>query len=58
MEASGGGKRQPSDYGRIVEILRDAGYRGYVALEYEAKEDPKTAIPGHLAALRKAIEAG
>jgi len=58
VEVNVGGKRQPSDYGRIVKILRDAGYRGYVVLEYEAKEDPKTAIPGHLAALRKAIAAG
>jgi len=58
VEVSVGGKRQPSDYARIMKILRDAGYRGYVVLEYEAKEDPKTAIPGHLAALRKAIQAG
>ena len=51
------GKRQPADYPRIVKILRDAGYRGYIALEYEAKEDPLVAIPRHIAALRKAIQA-
>jgi hydroxypyruvate isomerase len=53
-----GGKSQPTDYKRVVQILRDAGYRGYVALEYEAAADPMTAIPGHLAALREAIAAG
>ena len=55
VELSVGGKRQASDYPRIARILRDAGYRGYVALEYEAKEDPLTAIPRHVAALRKAL---
>lgn len=44
-----------ADYARIARILRDANYRGYVALEYEAKEDPMTAVPQHLAALAKAI---
>ena len=53
-----GGKSQPTDYKRIAKILRDAGYRGYVVLEYEAKEDPMAAIPGHIAALREAIAAG
>ncbi len=49
------GKAEPSDYKRIVKILRDAGYRGYLALEYEAREDPLSAIPRHVAALREAI---
>ncbi len=57
VELRVGGKHQPSDYKRIVTILRDAGYRGYLALEYEAKEDPMTAIPRHLAALRDAVHA-
>jgi hypothetical protein len=34
-------------------MLRTANYRGYVALEYEAAEDPKTAIPGHVAMLKQ-----
>jgi len=49
------GKAEPSDYKRIVKILRDAGYRGYLALEYEAREDPLSAIPRHVTALREAI---
>ena len=34
-------------------MLRSTGYRGYVALEYEAAEDPKTAIPKHIETLKK-----
>ena len=49
------GKRQPTDYRRLVKILSEAGYRGYLALEYEAKEDPLMAIPRQIAALREAI---
>ena len=47
-----GGPKQEADLGRVVGILRDAGYRGYVTLEYEAAEDPLTAIPRHLDRLR------
>ena len=52
VEISVGGKRQAADYARIVAILRKAGYRGYLTLEYEAREDPKIAVPKHLKALR------
>ncbi len=45
----------PADYDRIVAILRSAGYRGCVSLEYEAREDPHVAVPKHLDALRAAI---
>lgn len=48
-------KSEPADYGRIARILADAGYRGYLSLEYEAKEDPRQAVPKHLGALRAAI---
>lgn len=44
---------QEADLQRLVEIYRKANFRGYVALEYEAKEDPKTAVPRALAALKK-----
>jgi sugar phosphate isomerase/epimerase len=54
-EISAGGARGEADMARIVEILKKAQYRGYVALEYEAKEDPKTAVPRHLKTLRKLI---
>jgi len=57
VEIAIGGKRHPTDYRRLVEILSRAGYRGYLALEYEAREDPLTAIPRHVAALREAVAA-
>lgn len=50
--------REPADIERIIQILRDAHYRGYVALEYEEKRDPHEAVPEYLAALRKAIAQG
>lgn len=43
------------DYARIAGILRQANYHGYVALEFEGKEDWRTAIPKSLAVLRKAF---
>ena len=52
---AGQGPRGQADLARIIAILRDANYRGFVALEYESKEDPKTAVPRHLAELRKLI---
>jgi sugar phosphate isomerase/epimerase len=44
---------QPADLKRQTDILRRANYRGYVALEYESKEDPKTAVPRLMDELRK-----
>jgi sugar phosphate isomerase/epimerase len=40
-----GGQRVPSDWERLVKMFAASGYRGYLALEYEAKEDPATAVP-------------
>jgi hydroxypyruvate isomerase len=48
-----GKKNEEADLKKLTEILRSAGYRGYIALEYEAKEEPKTAIPRHLETLKK-----
>ena len=48
-------KKRPADLPRIVNILKDAGYRGYVVLEYEEKEDPKVEIPKYLDQLRTLI---
>ena len=53
--APGGGRKQPADLARIVRILRDARYSGYVVLEHEAAEDPLKAIPGHIQTLRSLI---
>lgn len=51
-----GGKKQPADLDRIVKILKDAGYRGFVALEYEESESPFEAIPRILDRLRPLLD--
>jgi sugar phosphate isomerase/epimerase len=48
-----GQKKDEADLKRLIGILRTANYRGYVALEYEAAEDPKTAVPRHIETLKK-----
>jgi len=48
-------KREDADLARVVKILKDANFHGYVALEYEAKEDPKVAVPRYVKELRKLI---
>lgn len=52
-----GGKHVDTDLERVVRILTDAGYRGYIVLEYEGKEDPRTAVPRHIETLRKIVRA-
>ena len=52
----GSGPKEEADLDRLVSILRDAKYSGYVVLEYEAAEDPMTAIPRHVQRLRSLIE--
>lgn len=47
-----GGQPEPTDLDRLIGILRAGGYQGWVALEYEAAEDPHVAVPRHLKALR------
>ncbi|MDP6633975.1 MAG: sugar phosphate isomerase/epimerase family protein [Phycisphaerae bacterium] len=46
---------EEADFKRIIKILRDANYSGYVTLEYEAKEDPYKSIPKYIDKLREAI---
>ena len=50
-----GQKKAPSDLKRLVGILRDVRYQGYVALEYEAAEDPYTAVPRALEELQRLL---
>lgn len=50
-----GGKKEPADFRRLAKLLNDSGYRGYVVLEYEEKEDPRQACPRHIDELRAAF---
>lgn len=45
----------PGDIPRMIQILRDANYRGWVTLEYEGKEEPFKAVPVYLAQLKELI---
>lgn len=50
-----GRPREDADLGRMVRILKDGNFHGFVALEYEAADDPKTAVPRHVRELRRLI---
>jgi sugar phosphate isomerase/epimerase len=43
------------DYPRIARLLREAGFQGYVSLEFEGKAHPDEAIPESVRVLRKAF---
>ncbi len=49
------GVRQPLDFQRLGQILRDAGYRGYVVLEYEEAAEPRAACRRLVEELRNAF---
>ncbi len=53
VDLSREGKREDTDLERVLKILRDVGYSGWVALEYEASEEPKEAIPRIIEKLHK-----
>jgi sugar phosphate isomerase/epimerase len=41
----GSAGRDMVDYSQVKYIMEAAGYRGFIAIEYEEAEDPKTAVP-------------
>ena len=47
-----------ADFSRIVKILNDANYRGYLSIEYEGEEDPMTAVPRFAAELKRLTARG
>jgi len=50
------GKRVPVDMHRVVKILRNAGYSGYLPIEYSAKDEPKTGITKFLKKINAALK--
>jgi len=50
-----GRSKEPADLSKVIGILREAKYSGYVVLEYNAPEDTKTAVPRYLKTLRSLI---
>jgi L-ribulose-5-phosphate 3-epimerase len=45
------------DNDRIARMLKAHDYTGFVSLEFEGKEDPRTGVPKSLEVLRKAFAA-
>jgi len=52
-----GRKKEEADLPRLVNILKSASYQGYVAVEYEAEEDPWQGVPRLLAKLKTLLSA-
>ena len=57
VEMFPGGRREMADLGRILRILKDSNYSGWVALEYEAQEPAIEAVPGWVQEIKKSLEA-
>jgi hypothetical protein len=53
-----GKSKEPADLARVIRILREAKYSGYVVLEYNAPEDAMTAVPRYVKTLRSLIAEG
>ncbi len=47
--------KEPTDFARLASLLKTAGYRGYIVLEYEESEDPRVACPRYIDVLREAF---
>jgi L-ribulose-5-phosphate 3-epimerase len=48
-----GKTRAPADWDRVFRMFAARGFRGYMGLEYEASDDPATAVPAHLRRLKE-----
>jgi len=55
VHRKGASANEEADLARLITILREAHYSGYVVLEYEVSEDPLSAIPRHIKKLRELI---
>jgi len=51
-----GDGREFVDYRKVVRIMREAGYRGFISIEYEEKDPPVVAVDRFAAYLRGCIE--
>ncbi|GAB4255349.1 MAG: hypothetical protein Kow00109_30420 [Acidobacteriota bacterium] len=56
VEVWDGDHKVPADLPRVCEILVKSGYKGWVALEYEAPGDPFQEIPMYVQILKRLLE--
>lgn len=52
-----GGELVKTDLGKVMRIIRDSGYRGYIPIETLGPEDPYQTVPAFLARVREAVAA-
>ena len=57
LQRKGQKASEATDLPRVVAILREANYQGFVALEYEAKPDPWQAVPPVLKQMKELFAA-
>lgn len=50
-----GKKKEPADLARLIKILQKANFRGYLAVEHEANEDPKEGVTRAITDLKKLL---
>ncbi len=50
-----GGPSRPTDYARVVQILRAAQYQGYIAVEYEGSDPPTEGVRTEVQRIRSAL---
>jgi sugar phosphate isomerase/epimerase len=50
-------QKTPADWPRVLDILGGAGYKGFLALEYEEEGDAPNVVPKLIAKLRETISA-
>ena len=53
-----GGRKEVADLQKIREILEKAGYRGWIALEYEGEANPVEAIPMWIGKMKQTFGVG
>jgi sugar phosphate isomerase/epimerase len=54
VKVKNNGVKEEADFARVIGILKDANYRGYIVLEYE-EADPLGEIPRYLDTLRELL---
>jgi hydroxypyruvate isomerase len=54
-EIPGPSGKEIADFEKIADILEKSGYKGYLSIEYEAAEDPMTAVPKFVSSLKEVV---
>ncbi len=50
-----GKSKEPADLAKVIRLLREARYSGYVVVEYNAADDPRTAVPRIVKSLQSLV---